>query len=287
MAARHEGRARLALIPFSPRPLTYSPKPMPSPRLALALAAFTLSLGLPAARAAEAELPLLRGVLLDGSGNLFCLADATGAATWAKLGQVHAGWKLESFDADRQVLVLSREGVRRELGLETARIQASAAPATVADADALLEKMRFEDMIAKTIEAQQTAAIKAMGRLGGKNLPDAERERMAEFQTKVMKTMIEEMDLPGMRQDMAKAMSEIYTADELRAQSAFYSTPAGQATLEKQPQLQSRMTELMMPRMMKAMPKIQAMTQEHAKAEAAAKAAKNPAPAPATTPAAP
>ncbi len=260
---------------------------MPSHRLALALAAFTLSLGLPATRAAEAELPLLRGVLLDGSGNLFCLADATGAATWAKLGQVHAGWKLESFDADRQVLVLSREGVRRELGLETARIQASAAPATVADADALLEKMRFEDMIAKTIEAQQTAAIKAMGRLGGKNLPDAERERMAEFQTKVMKTMIEEMDLPGMRQDMAKAMSEIYTADELRAQSAFYSTPAGQATLEKQPQLQSRMTELMMPRMMKAMPKIQAMTQEHAKAEAAAKAAKTPAPAPATTPAAP
>ncbi len=251
---------------------------MPSPRLTFVFATLALSLGLPPVRAAESELPLLRGVLLDGSGNLFCLADASGAATWAKLGQVHGGWKLESFDADRQVLVLGRDGIRRELGLETARIQTAEAPATVAEADALLEKMHFEDMIAKTIEAQQTAAIKAMGRLGGKNLPEAERERMAEFQTKVMKTMIEEMDLPGMRQDMAKALSEIYTAEELRAQSAFYSTPAGRATLEKQPQLQSRMTEHMMPRMMKAISKIQAMTQEHAKAEAPATVAEAPAP---------
>jgi hypothetical protein len=133
--------------------------------------------------------------------------------------------------------------------------------------------MRFEDMIGKSIEAQQKAMAKAMGQMGGRDMPDAEKARMAEFQAKVMKVMLDEMDLPGMRQDMAKAMAEIYTAEEIRAQSAFYSTPAGKATLDKQPQLQSRITELMMPRMMKAMPKIQAMAQEHAKAAKAAKAA--------------
>ncbi len=252
---------------------------LPRPAPALALAALTLALCLPSARAEETKLPLLRGVLLDGSGNLFCLADVTGAATWAKLGQTYDGWKLESFDADRQVLVVSRDGSTRELGLETSRIKAEEAGATVSDANALLEKMHFEDMIGKTIEAQQKAMAKAMGQMGGRNLSDAEKARMGEFQTKMMKVMLDEMDLPGMRQDMAKAMSEIYTADELRAQTAFYSTPAGQATLDKQPQLQSRITELMMPRMMKAMPKIQAMAQEHAKSEAAAKAEAKTAPA--------
>jgi len=251
------------------------------PRPALALAALALSLCLPSAQAADEKLPLLRGVLLDGAGDLFCLADLTGTATWAKLGQTHEGWKLESFDKDKQVLVLVRDGVTREIGLETSRIKAADLHATVADADALLEKMRFEDMIGKSIEAQQKAMAKAMTQMGGRNMSDAEKTRMAEFQAKMMKVMLDEMDLPGMRQDMAKAMAEIYTADELRAQSAFYSTPAGQATLDKQPQLQSRITELMMPRMMKAMPKVQAMAQEHAKAEAAAKAASSQPAAPA------
>lgn len=254
------------------------------PRRPLALAALALTLCLGPLHAAEQDLPLLRGVLLDGSGNLFCLADATGAATWAKLGQTYGGWKLESFDADRQVLVVSHDGTTRELGLETARIKASEARATASEADALLEKMHFEDMIGKTIEAQQKAMAKAMSQMGGKNMSDADKTRMAEFQAKMMKVMLDEMDLPGMRQDMAKAMADIYTADELRAQTAFYSTPAGQATLDKQPQLQSRITELMMPRMMKAMPKVQAMAQEQMKADAAAKAAKT---APAAAPAAP
>ena len=254
---------------------------LPRPSLApviLALAAF-----LSPARAAEEPLPLLRGVLLDGSGNLFCLADATGAATWAKLGQVHEGWKLESFDADRQVLKVSRDGATRELALETARVKESEARATAAEADALLEKMRFEDMITKSIEMQQKAMARSMGQMAGRALSDADKARMADIQAKALDIMVAEMDLPGMRQDMAKAMAEIYTADELRAQTAFYSTPAGQSSLEKQPQLQSRIAELMMPRLMKAMPKIQAMVRENTPKPEAKPAATAPSPAPAAS----
>ncbi len=253
------------------------------PRRPLALAALALTLCLGSLHAADEKLPLLRGVLLDGSGDLFCLADLTGAATWTKIGQTYDGWKLESFDKDKQVLVLSRSGVTREVALESSRIKAQELGATVADANALLEKMRFEDMISKSIEAQQKAMAKAMGQMGGRNMSDSEKAAMSDIQTKAMKIMLDEMDLPGMRQDMAKAMAEIYTADELRAQSAFYSTPAGQATLDKQPQLQSRITELMMPRMMKAMPKIQAMTREAMQAERE-KNKPAPTPAPAANP---
>ena len=232
------------------------------PRHALALAAFALCAGFAPLGASGKDAPLLRGVLLDGAGTLFSLADATGSATWVKLGQSYDGWKLESFDAERQILVITRDGARHELGLEVARIGASNTPATTADADALLEKMRFEDMVAKSIESQQQAMTKAMNQMAGANVSDAEKARMVEIQAKATKIMLEEMDLPGMRQDMAKVMAEVFTAEELRAQSAFYSTPAGQATLEKQPVLQSRIAELMMPRMMKAMPKIQAMVLE-------------------------
>lgn len=246
------------------------------PRRSLALATLALSACFMPLHAAEQTLPLLRGVLLDGAGNLFCLADATGTATWAKIGQTHEGWKLESFDADKQVLVVSRDGATRELTLETARIKAEDIRATTAEADSLLEKMRFEEMIAKSIEMQQKAMAKSMSQMAGKNMSDADKARMADIQEKAVKIMVDEMDLPGMRQDMAKAMTEIYTAEELRAQTAFYSTAAGQSSLEKQPQLQSRIAELMMPRMMKAMPKIQTMVREN-----------TPKPAPKPAPAAP
>ena len=117
------------------------------------------------------------------------------------------------------------------------------------------------------------AMAKSMGGMMGKDLPPDEAAKVAAFQQKIMAAMFEEMDLPGMRQDVAKAYAETFSSAELKAQSDFYSTPAGQAMIDKQPQIQQRMTELMMPRMMKAMPKIQAMSQEFAKEQRAAKAA--------------
>jgi hypothetical protein len=234
-------------------------------RSSLVLATLALSLGLSPARAAEPALPLLRGVLLDGSGNLFCLADLTGAATWVKIGQTHEGWKLESFDADRQVLVLNRDGTKHEIALADTRITASELRASVADADKLLDEMRFEEMVAKSMEMQQKAMSRSMGQMLPKGASDADRAKFVEIQTKAMQIMLEEMDLPGMKKDVAKAMAEIYTAEEIRAQSAFYSTPVGRSATEKQPQLQARIAELMMPRVMKAMPKVQAMVMEASK----------------------
>lgn len=254
---------------------------MSSPRFPLfALSALFLAGLAPLARAATESTPLLRGILIDSTGNLFSLADATGSATWTKLGQSFDGWKLDAFDADRKVLTISHGGVTRELTLETGTIKADDRHPTFAEADTLLEKMRFEDMISKSLENQQKAMAKAFGQMGGKKMSDAESAKMADIQTKAMKLMFDEMDVPGMRKDLAHAMTEIYTPDEIRAQTAFYSTPLGQASIEKQPQLQARMTELMMPRMMHAMPKIQAMVKEET-AKAAAPATPAPA-APAT-----
>lgn len=253
----------------------------PRPR-ALVLAAALACAFVPFARAAEAGGIQFRSVLIDGQSQMFSLADATGAGQWKQIGESFEGWKLESFDAAAQKLILRRDGETRELTLDSARVadaDASAAPGSVAEADALLQRMRFEDMIAKSIEAQQAAMAKSLGGMMGKNATDADRARMAEFQKKAAELMIAEMDLPGMRQELAQVYADTFSSAELKAQADFYSTSAGQALIDKQPALQQRMMELMMPRMMKAMPKLQTLAREQREA-----AAPTPAPAaPATT----
>ena len=234
--------------------------------LALALA--------PAARAAEV-LPQFRSVLIDGQTNLFSLADGSGAGRWVKLGEAFEGWKLASFDAASQRLTITRDDVTRELGLADGSLGNGAAPvsATVADADALLQQMRFEEMIEKALTAQQEAMAKSRGQMMGKQkMSDADLARMGDFQKRAMKLMIDEMDIPGMRSDVAKVYAETFTAAELKAQADFYTTAGGQAMIDKQPAIQQRMTELMMPRMMSAMPKIQAMAAEFAPGKTPAKA---------------
>lgn len=238
-------------------------------RFFVRLACLGLAFPLVQSARAEADLPAFRSVLIDGSAPLFSLADATGSGRWIKVGEAFEGWKVDSYDPAKQVLLVSRDGETKELTLEGVRIADGGGKATIAEADEVLQKMRFEEMIGKTLEAQQSAMAKSMGGLFGKDMPEAQRERMVEFQKKVMAAMFEEMDLPGMRNDLSAVYAEIFSSAELKAQSDFYSTPAGQAMIDKQPVLQEKMTQIMMPRMMKAMPKIQAMSQEFGKEEAA------------------
>jgi Uncharacterized protein conserved in bacteria len=253
---------------------------MPSPLATLALGSLLLLCSVSAVSAKHETLPLLRGILIDGSGNLFSLADSTGSATWVKIGQTFDGWRLESFDAERRVLTVARDGVSRELTLESSSIQAGESRPTLADADALLTQLQFEEMIAKSLDAQQKAMAKAFAQGGGRKLSAEETAKVAEMQAKALNIMMEEMDLPNMRKEVAQAMTEIYTPEEIRAQAAFYSTAVGQSTIEKQPQFQSRLSDLMMPRIMRAMPKIQAAMAAEAKSAKSAAPAPAPAPAP-------
>lgn len=234
----------------------------------------------PAIAAPAAQLTL-RTVLIDGQSELFSIADSTGAGRWATLGDNIDGWRLSAYDDTRKTLTLVRGDEKLELSLASAQItddRASTRPATLAEADALLQKMRFEEMIGETLEAQQAAMAKNMGRMLGTGLGEQERADLVEFQRKVMKALFDEMDLPGMRKELAQVYADTFSQSELNAMSDFYSTPAGRAMIDKQPVLQQRMTELMMPRMMRAMPKIQEMARTHAEEQTARKQSAEAAP---------
>lgn len=241
------------------------------------LLAFGLAL-LPVASAPAAEPPQFRSILIDGQSRLFSLADNTGSGRWLALGQSFEDWKLESFDAATQTLTLSRAGATRQLTLDSARTREADAKGTVADADALLQRMRFDELLESSLRVQQEAMAKSMGQMLGKNSTDAERAEFVAFQQRVMELMVREMDLPSLRQDLAKIYADTFTAAEIKAQADFYSTPAGRSLIDKQPAIQQRMTEIILPRTMQAMPKVQALAAEFAAEQAAARAKSAPKP---------
>jgi len=49
----------------------------------------------------------------------------------------------------------------------------------------------------------------------------------------------------AMRQDFARAFTEVYTKDELRGMADFYDTAAGKAWAEKQPEVQQKLMQAM------------------------------------------
>jgi uncharacterized protein len=235
-----------------------------------------------AAFSAEA-LPVFNATLTMGKQSRFVLIGADGKpSSWLQLGDTFEGYTLKAFDAKTDTLDLERDGKTSHVMLATdAAVVAGAvpaAPATLADAENVLNKMHFEQMMDKMMAQQKTMMSRMFDQMGAKNVPAADREEFLAFQKKMVDELLSSMGLDKMKDDVAKIYSQVFTKDQLDGLAAFYGTPAGEALNEKQPVIQQKMQEIMMPRMMAVMPKIQQMSREFgaqmkAKHEAAAAAA--------------
>jgi hypothetical protein len=248
-----------------------------------------------AAFAAETAPLTFNGVLTLSNAQHFGLVNEGATRTgWVKLGGEFDGYTLESYDAEAKVLSLKKDGKTYTVALVDSKFDGSAkvagSKATLADAEAVFASMQLEDMLSKTIEKQLGAQHKMMAtqmekQLGGKIDPDD----LAAFQKNMLNAMIEAINPEQMKNDMVQLYAENFTKEELSAMAAFNSTPAGKAMIEKQPAIQGRIQELMMPRLMAVMPKIGQMGKEFgdqqkakikAQAEQAAGAAAPATPAP-------
>src|SRR6185312_2170547 len=101
-------------------------------------------------------------------------------------------------------------------------------------------------------------------------------ERICAQQKKIMDEALDALTGPQMKADMARIYSSVFSKEELDSLGAFYSTPAGQAMVAKQPQVQEQMMQAMMPRMAQIGPKLQKVAQDYAAEKAAARAAAAP-----------
>ncbi len=228
---------------------------------------------------AKAETPPqleLRGMLSTGNERRFALAAPGGDTAWVSIGDNFAGWKLTDYHPAEDVLVLTKNGQSANVHLSGSVIGTSTSDntkATLADAEEVLNKMKFNQMMDRIMEQQKKAAANMVKQLAAQTGGAGNSEDLQAFQARLMDTMFAELNADAMRPDIAKAYSEVFTKEELQAQAAFYSTPVGQAMVDKTPDLQQKMTEIMTPRIMAAMPKVQQMTKDFATEQTAKKQA--------------
>jgi uncharacterized protein len=244
-----------------------------------------LTLGLlMAATAFSADaLPVFNATLMMGKQNRFVLIGADGKpSSWLQLGDSFDGYTLKAFDAKAEALDLERDGKVTRLSLAADATVAAGAmpatPATLADAESVLNKMHFEQMMERMMGQQKTMMARMFNQMAPKTLSPEDKEEMIAFQKKMADELVSAMGLDQMKGDVARIYSEVFSKEELNALGSFYSTPTGEALVQKQPEVQQKMQEAMMPRMMAAMPKIQQMSRDFsmqmkAKHEAAAAAA--------------
>ncbi len=253
-----------------------------------------------AAFAAETAPLTFNGVLTLSNAQQFGLVNADASRTaWVKIGGEFDGYTLTKYDASSKTLTLEKGGKIYAVAMADGRFDGSAkvvgTKATLADAQAVVDQLHFEKMIEKSMEGQKKMMGKMAEQIASQSGGKVSAEDIAAHQKRVMDIMLEAMNPEQMKNEMAQIYAEQFTKEQLASVGAFNATPAGQALIEKQPEIQQRLQELMMPRIMGAMPKIQQASKEFgqqmkekAKAEAeAAKAGAEPTtkaePAPAAT----
>ncbi|HSI08578.1 MAG: DUF2059 domain-containing protein [Rariglobus sp.] len=170
--------------------------------------------------------PELRGVLVEGTGKRFGLfIPSSGETGWAMIGQVVGGWKLKEYRAADEVLVLAKGDREDRLRLSKS-VVGTYNPGALADANALIKAMNFEQRM-RQLEWMKNISKQMLINAG---LPNPSVEQLAEFEKEIVRLF----DFSKMQSLMAVVMSEVYTQEELRAQTEFYGSELGQAALDNQ-----------------------------------------------------
>ncbi len=245
-----------------------------------------------ALRAADA-LPLFNATLTMGKEHRFVLIDGAGkTSSFLALGESFAGYKLKSYDVKEGALDLEKDGKvsRVKLMADAATVNAPAAkiPATIADAENVLAKMKFEEMMERAMGGQKKMLAANFQKMSDQMAAGgADPAEVAAFQKKITDEVFSVLDAKTLKNDVSKIYSEVFSKQELDQISAFYSTPLGEMLNAKQPEVQEKLGTIVQGRMMEVMPRVQKMGREFAeqqKAKRAAATAAGTAPAP-TTPA--
>ncbi len=244
--------------------------------LALLAAASLASAADPAPAPAAPAKPELRGVMDLGDAKRFLLASPGGTENkWESLGDSFGDWKVTEYrDKDRTLVLHRDDGKELDLSLASSPATGEDAKATLADAEAVLHKMNFNKMIGKMIEQQKQAMAGMSQQMAASmKLKGVDPQAFADYQKKVMDLVMSSLDPKQMESDAAGIYSEVFTKSQLDGLGDFYDSPAGQAYIDKQPEIQTRMQQIMMPRLMAVMPQVQALAQDFAKQQTAAAAA--------------
>lgn len=225
-------------------------------------------------RGADA-LPLFNATLTVGREHRFVLVDAGGrASSFLPLGDSFAGYKLLRYDAKAGVLVIERDGREHALTLvadaATKEAPAAAMPATIADAEGVLNKMHFEEMMERVLTQQKKMIAGQFDQVTKRMIAQGvDPADAAALQKKMTEEVMSALDVKQLKSDMSKVYSEVFTKTELDQIGAFFTTPLGEMLTAKQPLVQEKLGAIVAGRMSEVMPRVQKMGAEFAAAQKA------------------
>lgn len=113
----------------------------------------------------------------------------------------------------------------------------------------LAEKLITVLELQKTIEQSFSAITKMVP--GGDGPSAADK--------KVLDMIVKELDWVNFKTDYIKLYADVFTEEEMKGLIAFYESPAGQAFVKKQPELNEKSMLLSQKMMMKILPKLPGM----------------------------
>lgn len=220
-------------------------------------------------RAADA-LPQFNATLTVGKEHRFVLIDAAGkASSFLNLGESFAGYKLKAYDPKTGVLELERDGKISRVTLvadaAVAHAAPAALPATIADAEGVLNKMHFEEMMERAMQGQRKMLANQFQKMTAQmTAQGADPAEVAAFQKKITDEIFGALDPKALKDDVSKIYTEVFTKQELDDISAFYSTPLGQMLTAKQMDVQEKLGMVIQSKMADMMPRVQKLGQEFA-----------------------
>ncbi len=219
--------------------------------------------------AAEA-LPKFNATLTVGREHRFVLIDSAGkTSSFLGLGESFAGYKLKAYDAKTGALDLERDGKVSRVTLVADAAVANAAPAalpaTIADAQGVLNKMNFEEMMDRTLQGQRKVLATQFQRMTAQlTHQGADPAEVAAFHKSLTDEIFSALDAKTLKNDVSKIYSEVFTKQELHDMSAFYSTPLGQMLTTKQMDVQEKLGAVIQGKMAEMMPRVQKLGQDFA-----------------------
>jgi uncharacterized protein len=220
--------------------------------------------------------PELRGILVTSKEPRFALVASGGEHSgWAIVGQTFEGWKLVNYLPGTDAIVLGRDDRQMTVRLNDSAVvpleARSDAKATVAQAEEVLNRMKFESMWDRVAAEQKKAMVGAIRQQSAADfakigLPPEEIDTLMD---KMGDVLVGGLQADAMKQDFARIFTEVYTPDELRGMADFYDTTAGRAWAAKQPEVQQKLMQAMMPRVMAGMPAAQKVAADYLRQRAA------------------
>ena len=149
--------------------------------------------------------------------------------------------------------------------LGTLLFSSTASASTDSHRQAALEMLsisRVDKMIEPMMENVMSMIQQQMAQV---DIPEDKKPIIQKYNQKIVETLRQEMQWAKMKEDFVALYLNVYTEEEIRELTEFYSSPLGQKKLDKMPELMQASLQISQSMLQQTLPKIQQLSQEMAR----------------------